>query len=170
MNCNSSGTVYFWQVCTFKYVTNKKVCIIDYQHLTRPPEMKHDINVSEVAQVCAVDYAFKRIGGKYKARILWYLDMKTVLRYGELSRTLPDITTKMLTQTLRELEEDNLISRRVYHEVPPKVEYSLTETAQELIPFIAHLHAWGKKQIEKEMLASDGKIPKLKALPCQADC
>src|SRR5687767_6218991 len=114
--------------------------------------MKNKSLVTETTQMCAVDYAFKRIGGKYKARILWYLNMKKVLRYGELTRTLPDITTKMLTQTLRELEDDNLIVREEYHEVPPKVEYSLTETGEELIPFIAHLHNWGKKQIEKESL------------------
>lgn len=112
--------------------------------------MSNDNKVTEATQLCAVDYAFKRIGGKYKARILWYLHLKNVLRYGELTRTLPDITTKMLTQTLRELEDDKLINRKMYHEVPPKVEYSLTDTAQELIPFIEHLHNWGKKQLEKE--------------------
>lgn len=99
---------------------------------------------------CAVDYAFKRIGGKYKGRILWYLHEHSILRYGGLSRTMPDITTKMLTQTLRELEADDLIQRKVYHEVPPKVEYTLTEVGQELIPFIQYLKDWGDKQIEKE--------------------
>lgn len=99
---------------------------------------------------CSVDYAFKRIGGKYKGRLLWYLHEHTILRYGELSRTLPDITTKMLTQTLRELEIDNLISRKVYHEVPPKVEYSLTKIGQELIPFISYLKEWGDKQMKRE--------------------
>lgn len=102
--------------------------------------------------VCAVDYAFRRIGGKYKGRILWYLHNHNVLRYGELRRSVKDITTKMLTQTLRELEEDNLINRNVYHEVPPKVEYSLTETGKELIPFIAYLSEWGEKQMAKEKL------------------
>lgn len=101
---------------------------------------------------CSVDYAFRRIGGKYKGRILWYLHENMILRYGELGRTLPDITTKMLTQTLRELETDNLINRKVYHEVPPKVEYSLTEIGKELIPFISYLKEWGDKQIEKEDL------------------
>ncbi|MBL4674858.1 MAG: winged helix-turn-helix transcriptional regulator [Mucilaginibacter sp.] len=115
--------------------------------------MKDNAKLTEATQLCAVDYAFKRIGGKYKARLLWYLGLKGVLRYGELSRTLPDITTKMLTQTLRELEEDKLINRKMYHEVPPKVEYSLTETGEELIPFIEHLHNWGKKQQEKELLS-----------------
>ena len=131
--------------------------------------MKNDTKLSDANQVCAVDYAFKRIGGKYKARILWYLNLKNVLRYGELSRTLPDITTKMLTQTLRELEEDHLLNRKVYQVVPPKVEYTLTETGLELIPFIAHLHNWGKQQIEKEAMNSDEK-PAIIARPCPTDC
>jgi DNA-binding HxlR family transcriptional regulator len=98
---------------------------------------------------CPVDYAFRRIGGKYKGRILWHLHQKKVMRYGEMRRTLPDITPKMLTQTLRELETDNLVHRKVYKEVPPKVEYSLTETGLELIPFIEHLREWGQVQISK---------------------
>lgn len=101
---------------------------------------------------CSVDYAFRRIGGKYKGRILWYLHLKTIMRYGELRKVLYDITPKMLTQTLRELEDDGLINRKVYHEVPPKVEYSLTEVGSELIPFIDHLRHWGDKQIAKEKI------------------
>ncbi|MBI3883495.1 MAG: helix-turn-helix transcriptional regulator [Sphingobacteriales bacterium] len=99
---------------------------------------------------CSVDYAFRRIGGKYKGRILWALNEQKILRYGELGRVIADTTPKMLTQTLRELEEDNLVSRKVYQEVPPKVEYSLTETGLELIPFIGHLREWGMKQMKKE--------------------
>lgn len=98
---------------------------------------------------CPVDFAFKRVGGKYKGRILWYLNYNQLLRYGELKRTLADITPKMLTQTLRELEEDGLVHRKVYPEVPPKVEYSLTEVGQELIPLIRHLAVWGQSQLEK---------------------
>jgi DNA-binding HxlR family transcriptional regulator len=75
-----------------------------------------------------------------------------VLRYGELKRTIPDITTKMLTQTLRELEDDTLINRKVYHEVPPKVEYTLTEVGVELIPSIKTLMTWGDRQIKKKKL------------------
>jgi DNA-binding HxlR family transcriptional regulator len=97
---------------------------------------------------CAVDYAFQRIGGKYKGRILWVL-RDGLLRYGELSRAVVGITPKMLTQTLKELEADNLIARKVYLEVPPKVEYSLTETGKELIPFISQMRNWGEKQIAK---------------------
>jgi DNA-binding HxlR family transcriptional regulator len=95
---------------------------------------------------CAVDYAFQRIGGKYKGRILWVL-REGVLRYGELHRAVIGITPKMLTQTLKELEADELIKRKVYLEVPPKVEYSLTETGKELIPFISQMRSWGEKQM-----------------------
>ena len=95
---------------------------------------------------CAVDYAFQRIGGKYKGRILWVL-REGCLRYGELNRAVVGITPKMLTQTLKELEADELITRKVYLEVPPKVEYSLTETGKELIPFISLMRSWGEKQI-----------------------
>jgi len=80
---------------------------------------------------CPVDYAFQRIGGKYKGRILWVLK-DVVLRYGEVKRAVIGITPKMLTQTLKELEADELIRRKVYLEVPPRVEYSLTETGYEL--------------------------------------
>jgi DNA-binding HxlR family transcriptional regulator len=95
---------------------------------------------------CAVDYAFQRIGGKYKGRILWVL-RDGLLRYGELNRAIVGITPKMLTQTLKELEADKLITRKVYLEVPPKVEYSLTDTGMELIPFISQMRSWGEKQI-----------------------
>ena len=99
---------------------------------------------------CSVDYAFRRIGGKYKGRVLWHLHLQEILRYGELKRTLPDCTTKMLTQTLRELEQDKLIVRKVYKEVPPKVEYSLSDVGRELIPFIAYLKEWGDKKMRDD--------------------
>jgi DNA-binding HxlR family transcriptional regulator len=95
---------------------------------------------------CPVDYAFQRIGGKYKGRILWYLK-DGILRYGELKKIVEGITPKMLTQTLKELEVDELISRKAYPEVPPRVEYALTETGEELIPFINQMRIWGEKQM-----------------------
>lgn len=101
------------------------------------------------APTCSVDYAFRRIGGKYKGRILWSLNEHKIIRFGELGRILADVTTKMLTQTLRELEKDDLIIRKVYHQVPPMVEYSLSETGLELIPFITHLKEWGDLKMEK---------------------
>jgi DNA-binding HxlR family transcriptional regulator len=99
---------------------------------------------------CPVDYAFQRIGGKYKGRIISHLRDK-VKRYGELRRVLEDITPKMLTQALRELEKDELIKRTVYLEVPPRVEYELTETGRQLVPFITMLTKWAREQ----MIAKD---------------
>jgi DNA-binding HxlR family transcriptional regulator len=95
---------------------------------------------------CGIDYAFQRIGGKYKGRVLWRLRTGT-LRYGELRKTVTGITPKMLTQVLKELEDDGLISRKVYVEVPPKVEYTLTETGRELLPFLTLLRDWAKQQM-----------------------
>ena len=104
--------------------------------------------IADQAEQCSVDYAFQRIGGKYKARILWHLSFGTK-RYGELKRHLPDITPKMLTQALRELEADQLITRRVYLEVPPRVEYSLDNSGRELVPAIELLSGWAKGQMQK---------------------
>lgn len=100
--------------------------------------------------ICVLDFAFQRIGGKYKGRILWALHKYGTMRYGELGREIAGITTKMLTQTLRELESDNLIHREMYPQVPPKVEYTLTETGKELIPFIGYLVEWGYKKMAEE--------------------
>lgn len=99
--------------------------------------------------ICPIDYAFKRIGGKYKGRIILSLYNKEIMRYGELRRALADITPKMLTQTLRELEDDHLIERKAYREIPPKVEYSLSEIAKDLIPFITYLKEWGSTEMIK---------------------
>jgi DNA-binding HxlR family transcriptional regulator len=95
---------------------------------------------------CPVDYAFQRIGGKYKGRILWAL-RKENLRFGQLKKTVEGVSTKMLTQALKELAADGLINRKVYVEVPPKVEYSLTDTAKELVPSIDLLRIWAEQQI-----------------------
>ncbi|TWF45114.1 HxlR family transcriptional regulator [Chitinophaga polysaccharea] len=101
---------------------------------------------NEADTVCAVDYAFQRMGGKHKGRVIYHL-REGIKRYGELRRSLTGITPKMLTQVLRELEQDELITRHVYLEVPPRVEYQLTDTGRELLPFIILLSEWGRKQL-----------------------
>ncbi|NLR61612.1 helix-turn-helix transcriptional regulator [Chitinophaga polysaccharea] len=108
--------------------------------------MKKAQKNNESDTVCAVDYAFQRIGGKHKGRVIYHL-RAGVKRYGELRRSLTGITPKMLTQVLRELEQDELITRHVYLEVPPRVEYQLTDTGRELLPFIILLSEWGRKQM-----------------------
>lgn len=99
---------------------------------------------------CPVDYAFQRIGGKYKGRIIWCL-REGCLRYGELIREVEGISPKMLTQTLKELEEDRLIIRIAYPVVPPHVEYRLSETGMGLLPFIDQMRIWGEQQMAGEV-------------------
>jgi len=82
------------------------------------------------------------IGGKWKSLILWHLG-DTTLRFSELRKTIPQITPKMLTQQLRELEESGLVSRYIYPQIPPKVEYSLTPAGKSLIPILATMCEWG---------------------------
>jgi DNA-binding HxlR family transcriptional regulator len=109
---------------------------------------ENDVKETKNSPVCPVDYAFQRIGGKYKARILWAL-YERIMRYGELRRRIADSTPKMLTQVLKELEHDGLINRKVYFEMPPKVEYSLTGDGRDLMPFIQLASEWATKQMEK---------------------
>lgn len=104
---------------------------------------------------CAVDFAFQRIGGKYRGKVLWHLNEGKVVRYGALRRLLSGITTKMLTQALRELEQDGLVLRKVYPEVPPKVEYSLTAAGLELIPIIDSLRKWSDRNIVVQAIADE---------------
>ncbi len=97
---------------------------------------------------CPVDATIDMIGGKYKALILWHL-IDSTLRFGELSRLIPRATPKMLTQQLRELENDELISRTVYPVVPPKVEYALTDLGKSIRPILKAMFDWGKDYLEQ---------------------
>jgi len=102
---------------------------------------------------CPVDFAFQRIGGKYKGRIIWFLK-DGALRYGELRRKVEGISPKMLTQALKELVEDEIITRKVYVEVPPHVEYTLTESSLQLIPSIDMMRIWAIEQATGAAMAA----------------
>lgn len=104
---------------------------------------------------CPVGTTLNIIGGKYKSLILWHLIDHTA-RFGELSRFIPQATPKMLTQQLRELEEDNLIIRTVYPVVPPKVEYALSALGNSIRPILEAMYDWGT-----DYLARNG---------CEANC
>lgn len=96
---------------------------------------------------CPVEAALNLIGGKYKVLILYHLAETDVLRFNELQKQTPNATPKMLTQQLRELEHDGLISRKVYPVVPPKTEYSLTGFGKSLMPVLDSLCTWGKQHL-----------------------
>ncbi|WP_046247256.1 winged helix-turn-helix transcriptional regulator [Hymenobacter terrenus] len=101
----------------------------------------------EAAPQCSVDYAFQRVGGKHKGRLIWHLQDGPV-RYGQLRRLIAGVSPKMLTQALRELEEDGLVTRHIFVEVPPRVEYALTDNGAQLLPFIGLLKEWGEQQMQ----------------------
>lgn len=99
-----------------------------------------------VNDICPVAATLDLIGGKYKALILWYLaDGRR--RFSELRKMIANATPKMLTQQLRELEAQHLIHREVFPVVPPKVEYSLTETGRSLMPILTAMRDWGTEYL-----------------------
>lgn len=92
---------------------------------------------------CAVDVAMGFMGGKWKMVILWYL-RKGPCRFGELNKLIPGITEKMLSIQLRQLEKDGIVERKVFAEVPPRVEYSLTDMGQNMLPMLEKIAEWGR--------------------------
>ncbi|MBI1919568.1 MAG: helix-turn-helix transcriptional regulator [Geobacter sp.] len=92
---------------------------------------------------CGIDVTLAVVGGKWKASIIWHLAQET-MRFSDLQRQFSDTTRKMLTQQLRELETDGLVHREVYPQVPPKVEYSLTDKGRSIFPIIDQMCEWAK--------------------------
>ena len=92
---------------------------------------------------CKVEAALEILVGKWKPVILYHLIEHETLRFSELQRLIPNVTKKMLTNQLRELEYHDIIHRKVYAEVPPKVEYSMTEYGKGLIPILQEMNKWG---------------------------
>lgn len=92
-------------------------------------------------------YCLSVIGGKWKPVILFCI-ANGVDRFGAMQRTVPGITKQMLTKQLRELEADEVISRKVYAEVPPRVDYALTDKGRSVLPVIEEMKAWGQTQMQ----------------------
>ena len=115
----------------------------------------------EKIENCPVYATLELIGGKYKALILWALsDGK--LRFSQLRKKISNATPKMLTQQLRELEAHHLIHREVYPIIPPKVEYSLTETGKSLMPILTAMRDWGTQYLRSKNMNSFCHIPETK--------
>lgn len=106
---------------------------------------KVSISKEETLSNCNLDKTLKIIGGKWKLVILWYVAQST-LRFSDLEKKIDGITQKMLAQSLRELEKDGLVSRKVYPVVPPKVEYSITQRGVSLGKVLKELDRWGSQE------------------------
>lgn len=103
-------------------------------------------NIYEIQ--CPIVYALDILGQKWKIPILYYLIKNEPVRYNELKRAIKGITNMMLTKSLRELEEHNLVTRIQYETIPPKVEYSVTARGKTLFPALHQLYCWGEEQIK----------------------
>jgi len=100
----------------------------------------------QIYALCPVEATLDMIGGKWKGVILFRLTEGTK-RFGELRKLLPKVTQRTLTQQLRELEADGLVTRKIFAEVPPKVEYSLTDLGRSLKPLLVKLRDWGQANV-----------------------
>ena len=110
--------------------------------------MKRNEVINELVPDCPIRNILARISDKWSLLVLYTLNQEPVMRFNALQKSIPDISQKMLTVTLKTLEEDGFVTRKVYAEVPPKVEYSLTDRALSLLPYINALIAWAKENME----------------------
>lgn len=106
---------------------------------------------------CTLEVAMSIIGGKWKPLIVYHLTQKS-LRTSELKRMIQGITQKMLIQQLRELEQDGIVSRKIYNQVPPKVEYSVTKFGMLMAPFLKSMCEWGETYLEETFDRSEFQI------------
>ncbi len=104
--------------------------------------------LNSIIEICPVRNVVARFGNKWAILVLLVISENEPIRYNELGRKIPDISSRVLSNTLRTLEADGLIIRTFYQEVPPRVEYSLTDTGRSLIPIILDLTAWAQKNMK----------------------
>jgi DNA-binding HxlR family transcriptional regulator len=123
--------------------------------------MKRNEIIDELVPDCPIRNILARISDKWSLLVLYTLNQEPTMRFNALQKSIPDISQKMLTVTLKTLEEDGFVSRKVYAEVPPKVEYSLTDRALSLLPCINTLIAWAKENM-KDIIQDRKKSKKIK--------
>lgn len=102
---------------------------------------------------CSIEYALKVIGGKWKLLIVWTMSQNGVIRFNQLQRKIDGISSLMLSKNLKELEEDGLIIRHQYNEIPPRVEYQLSELSKKLIVVLQSLGEWGSEVYQYKKLS-----------------
>ncbi|MBD5194891.1 MAG: helix-turn-helix transcriptional regulator [Bacteroidales bacterium] len=110
--------------------------------------MRRKEQLNSIIEICPVRNVVARFGNKWALLVILVLSENEPIRYNELRRKIPDISSRVLSNTLRILEADGLINRRFYQEVPPRVEYSLTDTGQSLVPIIIKLTEWAQNNMK----------------------
>lgn len=107
--------------------------------------MNDKVTENKNISICPLTYALDLIGSKWRLPIIWALSQNNTLRYNQLKRKIDGITNMMLSQSLKEMEAYGLVNRKQFMEIPPRVEYSLTEAGKDLIPALESLAKWGKR-------------------------
>lgn len=110
--------------------------------------MRKKEHLNSIIEICPVRNVIARFGNKWALLLILVLSENGPIRFNELKRNIPDISARVLSATLRTLEEDGLVIRTSYPEVPPRVEYSLSETGQTLVPIIQELTEWAQKNMK----------------------
>ncbi|MDE6480995.1 MAG: helix-turn-helix transcriptional regulator [Muribaculaceae bacterium] len=110
--------------------------------------MRKKEQLNSIIEICPVRNVIARFGNKWALLVILVLSENEPIRYNELHRKIPDISSRVLSGTLRVLEADALVERTYYQEVPPRVEYSLTETGRSLVPIIMQLTEWAQKNMK----------------------
>lgn len=113
--------------------------------------MKKKEYSNSIIEICPIRNVVARFGDKWSLLVLLVISGAGVVRFNELGRMIPDISTRVLSATLKTLEADGLIDRKVYAQVPPKVEYTLTDTGRSLIPLIMQLTEWAQQNMKNVM-------------------
>lgn len=118
-----------------------------------------DITVAPIAliEICPVRNVIARFGNEWALLVILVISENDPIRYNELSRKIPDISSRVLSSTLRVLADDGLIERKVYQEVPPRVEYSLTDTGRSLVPIIIRMTDWAQANLKTILEHRSGK-------------
>lgn len=113
--------------------------------------MKKKEYSNSIIEICPIRNVVARFGDKWSLLVLLVINEAGIVRFNELGRMIPDISTRVLSTTLKTLDADGLIDRKVYAQVPPKVEYTLTETGRSLIPLIMQLTEWAQQNMKNVM-------------------
>ena len=113
--------------------------------------MRKKEETGSIIEMCPIRNVVARFGNKWSLLVLLVIGEQGVVRFNELSRLIPDVSSRVLSSTLRTLEADGLIDRKVYAQVPPKVEYTLTDTGRSLIPLLVQLMEWAQRNMKNVM-------------------
>lgn len=115
----------------------------------RKTQSTNSINLLEMKSRCPLLHVMEQINGRWKILLLWYIHLG-LNRFGLIKKELPALTSKMLSQQIKEMEVDGLVVRTIFAEMPPRVEYNLTPKSLSLIPILKLLNDWGQKDISQQ--------------------